>query len=109
MPGAISIYVTCANGDEAKLIARHLLDKRLVACANILANVTSLYHWQGEIAEDVEVALIAKARATDFDNAAEVIRAHHSYDTPAIMAWPITAMDEATRAWLLAETKKGEA
>lgn len=108
MAEAISIYVPCADDAEAKTIARVVLEKRLAACANILPGVTSLYHWQGAIEEGAEVALLLKARTTDFDAAAEVIRAHHSYDTPAIMAWPITAMDVATQAWLMGETKKGD-
>ena len=108
MADAISIYVTCTDADEAKAIARAVLEKRLCACANILPGVTSVYHWQGTIEEGAEVALILKARADDFAAAAEVIRAHHSYDTPAIMAWPITAMDDATQAWLMGETEKTE-
>ena len=37
------LYVTCANGDEAKAIARSLVGDHLVACANILGSMTSVY------------------------------------------------------------------
>ena len=56
------IYVTTGSRDEALAIARQLVENRLVACANVLAGTTSVYHWQGEVCEEGEVSLILKTR-----------------------------------------------
>jgi periplasmic divalent cation tolerance protein len=45
------LYVTCAEGVEAKAIARTLVGERLVACANIQGPVTAVFRWDGEVAE----------------------------------------------------------
>ena len=42
------LYLTCANENEAKIIARTLVDERLIACANILGTMTSVYRWEGD-------------------------------------------------------------
>jgi uncharacterized protein involved in tolerance to divalent cations len=54
------ILSTASSLNEAKLIARHLLDNKLVACVNILPSITSLYTWEGKIEESTEVQLFLK-------------------------------------------------
>ena len=51
------IYVPCSSKEEAKKIAKNLLQERLIACANIFDNVISLYHWEGKVEEDGELSL----------------------------------------------------
>lgn len=104
----VTIYVTCSREDEAASLARMVLEARLAACANIWPGVRSLYHWQGEVTEDAEVALLLKARAADFEAAAALIRQHHSYDVPCIIAWPLAAVDAPYAQWLGQETERGD-
>ena len=63
MEGPILLYVTCGNNDEAKTIARTLVNEKLIACANILGKITSIYRWEGAVAEDDEVAVLLKTRS----------------------------------------------
>ncbi len=100
----ISVYIVTADAEEAGRIAEALVAERLAACVNILGPVQSVYRWQGKIARAGEVALIAKSRRNLFEPLAERVRALHSYDTPAIVAWPIVAGDAAYLDWLAAET-----
>jgi periplasmic divalent cation tolerance protein len=97
---AISVYIVAADAAEADRIAEALVEDRLAACVNILGNIRSVYRWQGAIERADEIALIAKTTAELFNNLAERVRALHSYDTPAIVAWPIVAGDSAYLDWI---------
>ncbi|HSX04190.1 MAG TPA: divalent cation tolerance protein CutA, partial [Rhabdochlamydiaceae bacterium] len=54
------IYInwTCRNLEEARKVARHLIEKKLVACANIIPHIESLYLWNDKIETDQEVKVI---------------------------------------------------
>ncbi len=100
----LSIYVTCPDRDCARTIATHLLEARLIACANIFDGAQSLYHWQGEIAEDSETILIMKAPATSFDAIEAEVTARHPYDVPCILGWPIVEGHAPYLEWLAEQT-----
>src|SRR3989338_8908338 len=63
----IFIYITNPNKEEAKKIAKHLIEKKLIACANIYDNITSIYFWEGKIADENECVLIAKTLDKNFE------------------------------------------
>ena len=108
MSDKISVYIVAADTDEANRIADALVGERLAACVNILGSVRSVYRWQGQVERADEVALIAKTTTTLFDSLAARVRALHSYDTPAIVAWPIVAGDAAYLDWIAVETGASE-
>ena len=89
------ILSTAPNIDEAKQIARHLVENHLAACVNIVPKVTSIYEWQGEIVEDSEALLIIKA--ADFAKVEEAIKKLHSYEVPEIISFEV---DEGSRDYL---------
>ena len=94
------LYVTCANADEAKAIARVLVGDRLVACANILGSMTSVYRWEGEVAEQEEVAMLLKPRRDMTVHVAERVKSLHSYDLPCVIGLPIQGGNPDFLAWL---------
>ncbi|MBC8242113.1 MAG: divalent-cation tolerance protein CutA [Alphaproteobacteria bacterium] len=94
------LYVTCANTDEARAIARALVGDRLVACANILGPISSIYHWEGGVAEQEEVAMILKTRRDMTVHVAERIKSMHSYDIPCVIGLPIQGGNPDFLAWL---------
>jgi periplasmic divalent cation tolerance protein len=104
MERAISVYIVAADMAEAERIAEALVAERLAACVNIVGGVRSVYRWRGTVERADEVALIAKTKHAAFDALAARVRALHSYDVPAIVAWPIVAGDAAYLAWIEAET-----
>jgi periplasmic divalent cation tolerance protein len=107
MMKAVSVYIVAADAAEADRIAEALVAERLAACVNMLGAIRSVYRWQGAIERADEVAMIAKTTEDLFDALAARVRVLHSYDTPAIVAWPIVAGDAAYLDWIAAET--GEA
>jgi periplasmic divalent cation tolerance protein len=98
------LYITAARVEEARRIGRALVEERLVACANILPGLESIYHWQGTVAEDKEVLLIVKTRADLVDAAIARVKALHSYTCPCVVALPILAGNPAYLEWLGQET-----
>ena len=44
-----SIYSTFPSAEAAETVGRALVEGRLVACANVLAGITSIYEWNGAI------------------------------------------------------------
>ncbi len=101
----ISVYITCKDMNEAKLIASHLLEKRLIACANIFP-VTSMFRWNGKVTEEAEVAMVCKARKESFERIREEARQLHSYEIPCIVALPWQDSDDEFRKWVGEETER---
>jgi len=95
--------MTAANREEANQIAELLVSARLAACVQILPEIESVYRWQGEVKREQEILLLAKATRARFDEIESKVRAMHSYETPEIIALPITAASEPYLNWLLDE------
>lgn len=93
------VNLVCANHQEAQMIARHLLEKRLIACAKRL-EVASTYRWQGDIVDDKEVLLIMETTPDHFRNIESVVAKLHSYDTFVLTRTPIDIANGAAEEWL---------
>lgn len=104
MTEAIVVLVTAGSEEEARTLARTLVSERLVACANVLPGVRSIYHWEGKVADDAEHLLVLKTRRTLFGEVERRVRELHSYDVPEVIACEIVEGSPAYLAWLLAET-----
>ncbi len=94
------IYVTAKDRAEALAISRQLVEEGLIACANILPEMTAIYKWQGQLEEVAECAMILKARKGSFAAVASRIRALHSYETPAIILLAAKDMDADYLGWI---------
>ncbi len=98
------LYIPCPNADAAEEIARILLEERLVACANILPAMQSLYHWEGEIVQESEVLLLLKTQATQLEAVERRVSDLHPYDIPCITAWTCSA-NAAFARWVTTESR----
>ncbi|MBN2686337.1 MAG: divalent-cation tolerance protein CutA [Pontiellaceae bacterium] len=104
---AFLIYVTAKDAEEARRIAKAVVDERLAACANLLGGVESIYRWQGAVCEDREAALMLKTSGARQQELIERIRELHSYDCPCIVALPISDGNPDFLHWIIAETDCG--
>ncbi|MBI4149685.1 divalent-cation tolerance protein CutA [Candidatus Woesearchaeota archaeon] len=100
----LSIYLTCKDKQEAERIAKELLRKRLIACANIFP-IASLYRWKGKIEKAKEVAVILKTKKEMFEEAAAIIKRLHSYEVPCICAGESSEVSKEYAAYLEKEVK----
>ncbi|MBK1661647.1 divalent-cation tolerance protein CutA [Paracraurococcus ruber] len=94
------VYATASDAEEARTIARALVREHLAACVNILPAHTAIFRWEGTLQETEEVGFVAKTTAARFDALCARIRALHSYETPAIVALPITQGDPEFLTWV---------
>ncbi len=100
----IVIFVTASSEEEAQKIANGLLQKKLIACANIMSGVKSMFWWQGKIDHANEYLLILKTQRKLFPKVAKTVKSLHSYDVPEIIALPIIEGEEGYLKWLANET-----
>ena len=96
----IVVLVTAKDKKEASKIARGLLEAKLIACANIVEGVGSLFWWQGKIDSSKEVCLILKTKKILFKKVIAQVKSLHSYQTPEIIALPIIAGSKDYLQWL---------
>lgn len=106
MSGGLGALIWCPFPDEAAAaeVAAALLDERLIACANVVPGVRSLFSWQGEHSEAGEAGALFKTAAVRLEAAMRRLAELHPYDTPAISGWTVRA-DAGTLAWLEEETR----
>lgn len=104
MGNAIMINVTTGSDTEAQTIAQALVEARIAACVQAQP-VRSTFRWDGAVSHESEVLLVIKTRASLFDAVERLVRTHHSYDVPEIVAVPIVHAGADYLAWLEAETE----
>jgi periplasmic divalent cation tolerance protein len=96
----IQIQWTCGSIDEARKVARYLVQERYVACANIIPWVESIYMWDNQLNTEQETKVIFKTRPERFDAVKEVILKNTAYEVPEITAIPIEQVNDQYLAWL---------
>jgi periplasmic divalent cation tolerance protein len=101
------IWCPFADEDSAAAAARQLIDERLIACANILPPVRSIYTWQGTLNEATEVGVLFKTDATVLDRATARLAEIHPYDAPAVLGWRTDTAAKPTAEWLWAAVRPG--
>lgn len=99
-------YVVTPDRDTARQIAGSLLAEKLIACANIIDGMTSMYRWDGKIRTDSETVVLVKTRMELLPDVDASIKKMHPYDCPCVAAWPITAGNSGFLRWIETETAK---
>ena len=98
------VYMTAGSVEEAKSIGQILVGQNLVACVNLLENMTSSYKWEDKLEEGQEVIMIAKTRKTLMPKLIETVNSLHSYDCPCILELPIQGGNPEFLSWIKTET-----
>ena len=98
------VYMTAGTFEEARNIGQILVEKNLVACVNLLENMTSIYKWEEQLKEDQEVVIIAKTRKTLMPKLVEKVNSLHSYDCPCILELPIQGGNPEFLSWIESQT-----
>ncbi len=96
----IAVFITAPNSEEASRLAELLVERKLAACVQILPPMESVYRWQGKVERQQEILLIAKTVNSKFAELEREVRAVHSYETPEIVAVPLTALSVPYGQWL---------
>ena len=102
-----NILILCTINDiqTAKEISEKLLNDRLIACSNIIPNLTSLYRWEGKICEDSEYLMILKSRSDLFSEVKNKIIELHPYEVAEVISIELENGSQTYLDWLNRELK----
>lgn len=107
MTDKIVVFSNCGSAAEARKVARHLVERRLAACVNIVPGVRSIYHWQGKIEDEREWMLVIKSTRPLFEQLQSELRKVHSYQVPEVIALAVVDGSPDYLGWIDKETGSG--
>ncbi|ARO88995.1 divalent-cation tolerance protein CutA [Nitrosospira lacus] len=101
---SILIVTNLPDRERAMALAHRLIEERLAACVNVMADCTSVYHWQGKSETASEVPVLIKTLAQHYVRLEQLILSMHPYELPEIIAVPVTNGLPAYLRWIADET-----
>jgi periplasmic divalent cation tolerance protein len=97
------VFVTAASEEQARALAMELLQKKLIACANLVP-VRSFFVWQDKVQDEAEVLMILKTTSAVFKEKLEAaIKQLHSYEVPEIIGLPVVIGSADYLQWISSE------
>jgi periplasmic divalent cation tolerance protein len=97
---AIVVLMTTGSREEAARLAEIVVAAKLAACVQIMPEMESVYWWEGQVERAPEHLLLVKTTTARFEELESAVRALHSYETPEIVALPITKASAPYLKWL---------
>lgn len=104
MADFIEIHWTSGSLDEARKVARYLVQERLVACAQITPWIESIYMWNNQLETTQESKVVFKTREELYDKIKKVIEENCSYEVPEILYFKIDGGNSTYMNWMLEST-----
>ena len=98
------IYVTFGSLREAKRLGSLLVKSKLAACTNIIPTIYSTYVWKNKTMMDKECSMIVKTSKSKLKKAMKFIIKEHSYECPAVSAFPIESAHKDFQRWINEQT-----
>jgi periplasmic divalent cation tolerance protein len=105
MEPILLVLTNAPDPETARKLADGLVEARLAACVNVLAECASVYRWKGVVETASEVPMLIKTRAALFPEVEAFILSHHPYEVPEVIALPLRGASSAYLEWLVEETK----
>ena len=100
------IYVTFGSLSEAKRLGGKLVKNKLAACTNIIPTIYSTYVWKNKTMTEKECSMLVKTSKTKVKAAIKFIVKTHSYECPAVSAFPIDSSHKNFQKWIYEQTNK---
>jgi len=98
--GAVVVFITASNREEAARLAEALVSEKLAACVNRVDGVSSVYWWEGKVEHAAESLLVAKTRGDLVEKLVARVKELHSYTVPEVIALPILAGNPDYLKWI---------
>ena len=105
MSDTVVIFVTTSSIDEARKIGNTLVEEKLIACANIISQVESIFYWQDKVCNEKEALMIIKTQKKLIDKIIKRVKSLHSYTVPEVIALPIIEGSKDYIKWVKEVTK----
>lgn len=97
---ALLVLSTFGTVDEARKVARTIVEEHLAACGNLIPSVESIYQWKGNVETSAETLVLFKTTTDRYWQLETRIRELHSYETPEIIAVRLHAGLPAYLRWI---------
>jgi periplasmic divalent cation tolerance protein len=107
-PKIVSIMTTLDDKQTLENICRVLVEKKMVACAQVSGPIKSLYWWNGSLEETEEWVGTMKTRSELYQSVEEEIVRLHPYEVPEIMGEEIAHALPAYTQWVRSMTAHTE-
>jgi len=104
MDEVVIVLTSLPDKEAAMRLARELVERRLAACVNVLAECASVYRWKGAVESAAEVPLLIKTRSGRYPELEAAIRSLHPYELPEIVAVPVQRGFDDYLQWVADET-----
>ena len=104
MSNPLVVLITASESEAADL-AEALVERRLVACVNIVPNVESVFRWDGGVEREPEALLVCKTSPEAYDALESELPSLHSYDVPECIAIETDRALAAYAQWVSAEAR----
>ena len=102
----IVVLVTASSNGEAEELGKLAVSSGMAACANVVTGIQSIFRWDNKVNVENECLIIIKTTLDRFSELETVIRGHHTYSVPEIIALPIIRGSAPYLEWIQAETHK---
>ncbi|MFH1630791.1 MAG: divalent-cation tolerance protein CutA [Candidatus Aenigmatarchaeota archaeon] len=99
------VYITTKNLAEARKISKMLVQKKLVACANIIPKIESMYMWKGKVRYHNESLIICKTMKTLRKRVVAEVKKIHDYDVPCVTFLDVDGGNPEYLRWVEMVTK----
>ncbi len=87
---------------EAHKIAAFLVKKKLVACANIIKNVDSIFTWKGKVTKAKEILIVGKTMNKNVQKIIKSVKKKlHSYEVPCVIFFDIKGGNTDFLKWII--------
>jgi periplasmic divalent cation tolerance protein len=102
----IQVFTTTDTKENARQIAKRVVEKNLAACAQIIGPISSIFWWKNNINEEEEWLIIIKSRKDLYEELEHAIMKVHKYEIPEILAVPVLAGAKSYLEWLDGEVAR---
>lgn len=101
-PLPLLVVTTVGTHDDARRLARELVDLKLAACAQV-EPIESTYRWKGTVASEPEYRVMFKTTEALYERVEAALRERHPYELPAIHAVLTVRAETAYAQWVASQ------
>ncbi len=106
MTDYIQVLVSIDSEAKASQLQRLLVEQRVAACVQVWGPILSTYWWEGQIEDAKEWLCLVKTTAGRYDELESLVKEHHPYDVPEILALPVLTGNKDYLDWIQVETSR---
>ena len=100
----VLVLTTVPEGERGEAIARAFVDERLAACVNLLAPMTSVYRWEGQVEREVERQVVIKTTRSQVEALRVRLASLHPYRLPEFVVLDVAGGSREYLDWVQAST-----